>query len=181
MCKLPEIVYGERVILRVVTPQDSEQLNQLIVASYDNLKKWVIWAAVMPSIEDTDNWIQQAQEKFLAKKELNLLICEKNSGVILGGVGLHDINWEIKSFEIGYWGGSEYLNRGYFTDAVNALLNFVLENFLAKRVYLTTDDRNLRSIKLAERLGFQLEGILHNERLGPDGNLRNTRVYAVWK
>jgi RimJ/RimL family protein N-acetyltransferase len=64
------------------------------------------------------------------------------------------------------------------TEGVRALVDHALRELGASRVFLTTDDRNNRSWRLAERAGFQLEGVLHNERLDQAGNLRNTRVYA---
>ena len=50
----------------------------------------------------------------------------------------------------------------------------------ANRIYLTVDDNNISSYKLAERIGFELEGTLHLDRLGMNGKLRNTRVYAKY-
>ena len=46
------------------------------------------------------------------------------------------------------------------------------------RVFLTTDDRNEASWRLAERAGFELEGILRNDRRNLAGGLRDTRVYS---
>jgi RimJ/RimL family protein N-acetyltransferase len=45
-------------------------------------------------------------------------------------------------------------------------------------VFLTTDHRNRDSWRLAERAGFELEGVLRNERLDLQGRLRDTRVYS---
>ena len=49
----------------------------------------------------------------------------------------------------------------------------------AHRVFLTTDERNLRSRRLAERAGFELEGTLRRDRFDLEGRLRNTRGYAI--
>jgi len=38
--------------------------------------------------------------------------------------------------------------------------------------------KNAASRKVAEKCGFVMEGMLRNERKGPDGELRNTCVYA---
>ena len=40
------------------------------------------------------------------------------------------------------------------------------------------DDRNERSRRIAERLGYVLEGTLKNDARDVQGNLRDTRVYA---
>lgn len=64
------------------------------------------------------------------------------------------------------------------TEGVRALSDYALRELGAHRVFLTCDDKNVRSWKLAERAGFKLEGILVNERLNLQGQLRNTRTYA---
>ena len=49
----------------------------------------------------------------------------------------------------------------------------------ARRIECFTDADNLPSRRLAERCGFVLEGIMRNERVEPNGTLRNTCLYAV--
>ena len=41
-----------------------------------------------------------------------------------------------------------------------------------------TDEQNLSSRKVADRCGFELEGIHRNVQRAPDGSLRNSCVYA---
>ena len=60
-----------------------------------------------------------------------------------------------------------------------ALARHAVEVLGANRVFLTTDERNLRSRLLAERAGFEYEGTLRKDRLDLEGRLRNTRVYAI--
>jgi len=64
------------------------------------------------------------------------------------------------------------------TEGVRALADHALDRLAATRVFLTTDDRNIASWRLAERAGFELEGILRNERRDLAGGLRDTRVYS---
>jgi RimJ/RimL family protein N-acetyltransferase len=64
------------------------------------------------------------------------------------------------------------------TEGVRALADHALTVLGAHRVFLTCDDQNTRSWQLAERAGFQLEGVMVNERLNLQGQLRDTRLYA---
>ena len=70
------------------------------------------------------------------------------------------------------------MGRGLFSEAADALANYAFYNFDAKRVEAICDDFNARSIRVCERIGMQLEGVLRQERRAPDGSLRNTRVYS---
>ena len=63
-------------------------------------------------------------------------------------------------------------------EGVNALAEYALRSLGANRVFLTTDERNTSSWRLAESIGFQLEGTLRNDRLNLAGVPRNTRIYS---
>jgi RimJ/RimL family protein N-acetyltransferase len=56
---------------------------------------------------------------------------------------------------------------------------FAFEILKANRVEIRCDQRNVRSRKVAERLGYRLEGILRNFQVSPDRQLENTCVYAM--
>jgi RimJ/RimL family protein N-acetyltransferase len=98
----------------------------------------------------------------------------KSDGALVGGSGVHDADWDIPSFEIGYWGHSCFAGQGLITEGVAALSEYALESLKASRVFLT----NTASWRLAERAGFELEGILRNDCRNLSGGLRSTRVYS---
>jgi RimJ/RimL family protein N-acetyltransferase len=114
----------------------------------------------------------------LVNEDLMVFFFQKSDGVLVGGSGLHDANWDLRCFEVGYWGYTKFAGRGLITEGVSALSDYALERLGASRVFLTTDDRNVASWKLAERAGFQLEGVLRRDRRDLAGRLRDTRVYS---
>ena len=61
---------------------------------------------------------------------------------------------------------------------MRALAEHAQHTLNANRVFLTVDDANTQSWRLAERAGFTWEGTLRNERYNLQGELRHTRVYA---
>jgi len=89
------------------------------------------------------------------------------------------LNWDIPSFETGYWLHVDHQNQGYMTEALNAVIRYAFIQFKANRLEILCDVNNLRSYTLAERLGFKLEGILKNHRINPSTKqLSDTKVYA---
>jgi RimJ/RimL family protein N-acetyltransferase len=78
-----------------------------------------------------------------------------------------------------------YGGKGYATEAAEAFLNYLFEND-ARRIYAYTEDDNISSQKLCERLGMRREGLflefisfINN----PDGSphYENTYQYAILK
>ena len=64
------------------------------------------------------------------------------------------------------------------TEAVGALADMALGLLGMERLEIRCDSRNDRSGRVAERCGFQLEGVLRRDSRDAGGGLRDTRVYA---
>lgn len=115
----------------------------------------------------------------LARRDLVLHVYTKDGGRFVGGTGLHRIDWEVRRFEIGYWLRSGEGGRGYVTEWVERLVRLAFGPLLARRVEIRCDDHNERSVRVAERTGFTLEGVLRQDSLTPAGEPRDTRVYSI--
>lgn len=129
-------------------------------------------------MEETEENNRQATLDFLARKDLRLLCFLKDSHRFVLSSGLHRINWEIPSFEIGYWCRTSETGKGLVTEATGAIMNFAFSVLGAQRIEVRVDEVNERSCKVAERLGLQLEGTFRADARDTSGALRNTRVYA---
>ena len=175
---LPEQIESERLIIRVARLGDGAIFNAAILQSRERLSPWLDWVNPAPSLEASEESCRRAYARFLLNEDLMVLFVRKSDGNLVGGSGLHDVDWSLRRFEIGYWGHQLFAGQGLITEGVSALANHALESLDASRVYLTTDDLNVPSWKLAERAGFELEGILRQDRKNLSGGFRNTRVYS---
>ena len=64
------------------------------------------------------------------------------------------------------------------SEAVSGVAAWAFDVLSMERIELHTDNRNERSGRVAERCGFQLEGVLRHDSRHIDGSLRDTRVYS---
>lgn len=174
----PEQIESIRLSIRVARPGDGPIFNKAIQASRKELSPWLSWVTPAPTVEQSEESCRRAYARFLLNEDLMVFFFLKSDGSLVGGSGLHDPNWELRNFEIGYWGHSEHCGQGLITEGVTALADHALRCLSASRVLLTTDDLNISSWKLAVRAGFELEGILRNDRKNLSGGFRNTRVYS---
>jgi RimJ/RimL family protein N-acetyltransferase len=174
----PEQFESERLLIRCPRAGDGKALNDAVRESIRELRPWMPWAQTLPSISDSEETLRQARKKFLDREELWLLLFLKGADTLVGSSGLHDINWNVPRFEIGYWRRTSFAGQGYVTEAVNAIAAFCFDKLRARRVQITIDDRNERSWRVAERCGFTLEGVLRNYSLDVNGKSCNMRMYA---
>lgn len=178
---LPTDVQTERLLLRPPRPGDGRALYAALAESLPRLREFLAslpWVAAEQTVESAELFCRTAHANFIARRDLPFFVFEKSSGDLLGATGLHRTVWTTPKTEVGYWGRSSRAGNGFISEAVNAVVGFAFEHINAARVELITDEANIRSRRVAERCGFTLEGIHHNERRAPDGSLRHTCVYA---
>lgn len=176
--EIPESFESERLWIRAPLWGDGTAMNEAVKESIEELRPWMPWAQTIPTIEASEAEIRQSRLQFLERKDLRLLLVLKKTGQIVGSSGLHQIDWQSRKFEIGYWVRTSFEKQGYVTEAVHAITNYAIHELQANRIEIRCDSRNSRSAQVAKRSGFTLEGILRNEKCNVDGLLRNTMIFS---
>jgi RimJ/RimL family protein N-acetyltransferase len=179
---VPERIETARLVLRCPRRGDGAVVNAAVVASHRELDPWLPWATTLPTLAESEMHCRRQQARFILREDLVMLIFARDAvggeGELLGGSGLHRIDWALRSFEIGYWRKTGCEGRGIITEAVTALARMAFDDLSARRVEIRMDDDNERSWKVAERAGFTLEALLRFDSVTPGGAPRSTRVYA---
>ena len=178
MNRLPRTLESERLQLRVAMPGDGKLLNEAVIESLADLEPWMPFVRPAPTVEQSEEACREAWARWQRDEDLMMLLFLQATGELVGSSGLHSIDWSLGHFEVGYWSRSGHTGQGLVTEAVRTLADFALGSLHANRVYLQTDARNLRSSRVAELAGFELEGTLRNERRDVHGQLRDTKVYS---
>jgi RimJ/RimL family protein N-acetyltransferase len=179
---LPERVETPCFVIRRARPGDGAALCAAVTASLADLRPWMPWAQQETDVEASEAVVQRMHDDFGARTDLPMLVFERrpegSEGRVVGGTGLHRIDWALPRFEIGYWRRSGWGGRGVAAEAVGAVTRLAFDHLQAQRVEIRMDARNWRSARVAERCGFTFEGLLRQDARAPDGSVRDTRVYA---
>ncbi len=175
----PDQFESERLLIRIPKIEDALDVWTAIRNSQEALSEWMPWAKEVPQLEETEETLREAVADFITRRDLRLHLFLKDTGEFIGSSGLHNIQWSIPKFEIGYWLSSEMEGKGYMTEAVRVISDFAFQTLHARRVEIRCDEKNSKSRMVAERAGYELEGILKQDAITMDGkNLRNTCIYA---
>ncbi|PLR99819.1 GNAT family N-acetyltransferase [Bacillus sp. T33-2] len=179
LVEFPERIETERLYIRPCRPGDGNVVHDAIEASRQELLKWLPFAQVSRPAEEVEAGIREAYAKFIMREDFRLNIYRKDGDAFVGSTGLHRIDWDVRKFEIGYWCDSRHQKNGYITETVETLTKFAFDHLAANRVEIRCDPNNTASRRIAEKLGFNLEGILRNNSLTADGTaLRDTCIFA---
>lgn len=156
---------GSKVVLRKTTNDDLVELYQLIYGEQN--PEWKKWDAPYFSLayKKFDVFQEEIIEEIESEKPCPRMIIQANNQMI----GTVSYYWEHKAsnwLEIGiviY--KPDFWNGGYGTEALQLWIEYLFEELPLVRVGLTTWSGNTRMIKVAEKLGMQLEGRLRKCRL----------------
>lgn len=176
---LPDEIRTERLILRAPRAGDGPAINRAIVESFVELKEWMPWAQTLPSVEDSERFARESHAKFVRREDLPMVVLRASDGELIGASGMPRFDWDVPRFEIGYWCRTSCVGRGYVSEAVIALTRFAFMTLHARRVEIRMDERNVRSRRVAERAGFELEARLRRDSVAPNGEPRNTLIYSL--
>jgi RimJ/RimL family protein N-acetyltransferase len=175
---VPEQFETERLLIRAPQPGDGKAINDAVRESFDELRVWMPWAQAVPSLAESETWAREGALMFRNREDLPLLLFRKSDMLYLGGSGMHNIAWDVPRFEIGYWLRTSMTGQGYMTEAVRGITTMAFEQLHAIRMEIRCDARNKRSAAVALRCGYTLEATLHSDSRAPDGNLRDSLIFA---
>ena len=98
----PDAFETERLRIRSPLPGDGAEVYAAVAESLEELKPWMPWAHRELTVEVEEEIMRRARAAFLERSDLMLLLFLKGTGTLVGGSGLHRIDWEVPKFEIGY-------------------------------------------------------------------------------
>jgi aminoglycoside 6'-N-acetyltransferase len=100
------------------------------------------------------------------------------SSTLIGDCGVHVRADDPRQAEIGFTFAPASQGRGYATEAVRRLLDYLFLDRGKHRVAASCDDRNVRSSALLRRVGMRREG-LQIESTWAKGEWTNDELFAV--
>ncbi|MCY4753379.1 GNAT family N-acetyltransferase [Pelomonas aquatica] len=179
---VPERLDGERIVLLAPRAGLGAEMAVVIAQSLSHLRPWMPWAQEAPTAESSERVVRRMQADFIMRRDLCFQIYARRAdgspGRMLGGAGLHRIDWAVRRFEVGYWIRPEAAGQGHVGEAVRLLAALAFEQLGARRVEIRCDPRNVKSRAVAERAGFELEGVLRRHGLDVDGRPCDTCVFS---
>ncbi|MHB8625266.1 MAG: GNAT family N-acetyltransferase [Aggregatilineales bacterium] len=174
----PDHFETDRLLIRCPRSGDGQAFYEAVHESISELGIWLPWVTIDYTPDQAEAFVRRACAYFILRQEFWMLVFLKSAGTFLGACGLHHIDWNVPSFEIGYWLRTTYSGHGYMTEAVNGLTQFAREYLRANRITIGCDIQNTRSKAVAERAGYTLESYQRNERRKVDGKLRDSYVFV---
>ncbi|MDY0091632.1 MAG: ribosomal protein S5-alanine N-acetyltransferase [Candidatus Vecturithrix sp.] len=156
----------ERLLLRVVSPDDAEAIVRYYTENKDYLAPWEpVRSEEFYAISFWKTMLQEARQEFLHGKSMRLVFCLKSSAPtpIVGVMNFNNIiRGVFQACYLGYSIGYRYQGQGLMHEALQRALTFAFEELCLHRVMANYMPRNERSGRLLRKLGFVPEGYARN-------------------
>lgn len=98
-------------------------------------------------------------KEYRAKNELSWLMVLKDTDKVIGEIVLYDFRLK-KQADIGYRVNKKYWGQGFATEACRAIIEFAFKDLCLSRLQIRCFKDNTGSVRVAEKLGFTLEGMI---------------------
>ena len=153
--------YGEKVCLRAYKEEDVTRAVEMVNDS--ELKRLLVTGIPFPMTSwEEEEWVKS--QKGTETGEYNFAIEDKQTKKYIGGCGIQKVNWLARTATVGIMiGDKEYWGKGYGTDAMKVLMDFIFNNMNINKIKLAVFSFNKRAQKSYEKCGFIVEGVLKDE------------------
>ena len=162
------ILIDNDILLRTYQLEDASNLFAAIDLSRKHLRAWLNWVDNTTKPEHTVQFLQQSIQQLNNQEGLALGIFYKQR--IIGGIGMHHWDHNLKKAQLGYWISKEFEGKGIIHNCLKRFIDFLFDKVQLNKVEIHFIKQNDRSAHVAQRLGCQTEGIIresfwHNGKL----------------
>lgn len=169
-------LHGPNIRLRVMTAADADAL----VRAASDGELWNLFVTVVPKAATVEGYMKPALDGLAGGMIIPYVIELVKSGDVIGSTRFWKLDRDNRKAEIGHtWIAKSWQRTFVNTEIKYLMLKYAFEDLRLVRVQFQTDELNDKSRAAILRLGAMQEGIIRNERIMPDGRVRNTVRFSI--
>ena len=142
----------ERLVLRQLKESDAEEVYKNWTSD-DDVSKYMRWST-HKNVEETRGWLREEEKNCKNKNYYTWGIELKEIGELIGSIGAF-YREEDDRYEIGYGIGKKYWRKGYTTEALNKVMNYLINDVEIKRFKCAHAKLNPVSGAVMQKVGFK--------------------------
>ena len=169
----------DRLILRKYELGDEIQVFENW-ASDENTTMYVGWNA-HTDVNQTLEYMKECVRE-VEKGKFHWVVEIKDTGELIGDIAVIELNKKHSNCEVGYSYGSKYWGKGYATEALRAVIEFLLNECDLHLVEAKHQSLNPASGRVMEKAGMKKDAVLRQRRINKiTGQINDLIVYSITK
>jgi len=171
------VLTTERMILRQKTHAD---VNEIFFLRSDESVMKYIDRPRAKTLQDATAFIDMITEGINNSETITWAITLKDNPVLIGSIGIWQIQKENYRGELGYVLHPDYQGKGIMSEAVKAVTDFAFNAMNLHSIEANINPENKASAKVLERAGFVQEAYFR-ENYYYDGRFLDSAIYSLVK
>ncbi|MFT6489861.1 MAG: ribosomal-protein-alanine N-acetyltransferase [Parvibaculaceae bacterium] len=174
------LITGRQIYLRGPLMSDYQEWAELRTASRSFLTPWEpTWPSDDLSRASFRRRIRRYQRDVREDIAYPFLAFRRLDDALIGGCTLSNVQRGVQqSCALGYWAGEEFAGKGYITEAVKLVSQFVFDDLQLNRLQAACLLHNEASKAVLTKAGFSQEGVARNY-LKINGRWQDHLVFSI--
>ena len=132
------------------------------------------------TLEEVKKWFEPTPDRQM-KEFIVFTVYHKEAKQPIGSIGFNHINWVSRNANVFLTiGEPEYWGKGIAGEASRLVINYGFTELNLHKIFAGVFTPNKRSLRAAEKLGFEKEGVL-KEEMYVDGQYHDVHRFALFK
>jgi RimJ/RimL family protein N-acetyltransferase len=166
------------VLLRPWTDRDVPVIAA--ACAEEEMARWLDQIPQPYTEKDAREYVASTRRGWREGTASSFAIVDAGSRQAVGSIGIHWFDREQRVAEVGYWVAREARGRGLAPRAVKLVARWALRDCGFERLQLRADVLNAPSQRVAEKAGFQREGVLRSSRFSArQGRRVDFAMYSI--
>lgn len=168
--------------IRLLTIEDLNDYFGLLENNRDRLKD-IFTDTILETttLKKAHVFLSKELQRAKEKTYFPYIIIDTDNKKFIGFIDLKNINWEIPKAELGLYIDKEFSGKGITTKALRTFCDFYFENYKFQKLFLRTHPDNISMRRVAEKCGFELEGIIKKDYKTTSGEIIDLAYYGKIK
>ncbi|WP_350344212.1 GNAT family N-acetyltransferase [Proteinivorax tanatarense] len=176
LIKLFTYKVDNEIHLELLQVSHTIELFEVINKNKINLQKWMPWISSVESVDKFQKIVNRLLSRSIKGLDIHTVIFYKQE--LVGAVCLTEIDSVNKKADIGYWLDKSYRKRGIVSKTLSHFIHYSFESLKLNRLTIKCSTQNVDSNKVAQRLGFKLEGCFKEWEI-VDGKPQDFNIYGI--
>lgn len=159
--KTPSLKVDAHISLHLPRLEFADLVFQLIEQQKPYLREWLNWIDNVKSIHSIKAQIREAIALNNGGQRLSTYIFYDLQ--LVGAVSFVKIDSQHRKAEMGYWISKDFQGQGIVTKSCLRLIQYGFKHLNINKISLKITSDNYKSLAIAQRLGFQSEGLLRQD------------------
>ena len=170
----------ERLILRKVKKEDAKEAYNNWCNS-DKVSKYVLWDK-HSDVNVTEELYEMWENDYQNLDTFRWIVELKSTHELIGTIDVMGKKYfKYNVCEIGYCYGEKFWNKGYASESLKRVIEFLFEEAGFEVIYADHMSNNPVSGKVMEKSGMKKEGILRGRMIDKDGIRNDLISYSITK